>query len=459
MPVTKIYRFFLYAWLILILTMTFHQFYLESFAPPSPQDIRGFAMEKQVRRGGIYDRSGELIANTPILGAPRQLYDSSFLYSVGYHRPHLGETGIELRYTRELGGRDASANLVAVVSSVRGETAVGADVITTLDVHWQMAAVRALRGRKGAVIVLDPDTGAIMALVSKPGFDLETLEKNGQAILNNPEAPLLNRATAGQYPPGSLFKLIVASAAIRNHQEGRIFECKGKTVVDGKTIRDAGGEVHGKIGIADALKHSCNSYFIQLGLALGPAKLRSEARRWGLGSSVDLPVPVAKGNVPGRRLSPASIGSFAIGQGELLATPLQMARAFGVVAADGWLRPVHMVKSIRYPLVGGEWPVYPGQSYRVISKETAEVIKDWLTTAVNSGTGSRAYIRDLHIAGKTGTAETGKGVSHAWFGAFAEHHGEKRVVLVLVEHGGSGGRVAAPIAREILKSAQRGEYW
>ncbi|HEX2954479.1 MAG TPA: penicillin-binding transpeptidase domain-containing protein, partial [Bacillota bacterium] len=435
MPAAKIYRFFLYAWLMLILTLTFHQFYLESFAPPSPQDIRGFALEKQVRRGGIYDRSGELIADTPTIGGKRHLYDNSFLYSVGYHLSNIGETGIELRYTRQLGGRDASADLVEAVASAKGDTLVGADVITTLDIHWQMAAVHALGGRKGAIVVLNPETGEILSLVSEPSFDPDLLGKEAKLILDNPDAPLLNRATAGLYPPGSLFKLIVASAAIRYHQDDHIFECKGETVVDGKPIRDAGGEVHGRLGIAAALKYSCNSYFIQMGLLLGPARLRSEARRWGLGSSVDLPVPSSKGNLPLWGLSPAAVGSFAIGQSELLATPLQMARAFGVIASGGWLRPVHLVKEIRYPMVGGEWPVYPGRSRQVISGGTAKVIRNWLSDAVSSGTGSRAYISGLNMAGKTGTAETGDGRSHAWFCAVAEAGKEKRVILVLVEHG------------------------
>lgn len=459
LPVFRIYRFFLWAWLLLIATLTYHQFILENISAPNPQDLRGFSQENQVRRGGIYDRNGELIAVTPGLGRERYLVDDSFLFSVGYHLQKVGETGIELNYSPKLSGGNAPGELAEVISAVKQESIRGADVVVTMDRRWQTAACRALGERKGVVIVIDPADGGLLTLVSRPGYSLEKWKKDPSSLLKDDNSPLLNRATCGLYPPGSLFKLIVTAAALRYHQEGRTFVCKGETIIEGRHIRDAGGEIHGRIGLGDALKFSCNSYFLQMGMVLGPARLRAEARRWGLGRLIPLPVPTSSGHIPEGAMSRLAVASMAIGQGELLTTPMQMAHILSAIASGGRLPPIHMVQSIRYPAPGGDWRIFPGLFHRVTSVQSAQKIQEWLSNAVRSGTGHRAYIPGLNVFGKTGTAETGDGPSHAWFLACAEWHGAKRVILVLVEHGGSGGSVAAPIAREILKSAQRGEFW
>lgn len=459
MTTNSIRRFFKISWLIMGIALAYHQLFLNEALPVSPFDLRSFSLENQVRRGGIYDRRGELLANTQLIGEKRILAGNSWLHTVGYHLMEVGESGLELRYSRELSGYDTAGKIARILAEIRGEEAIGANLMTTLDGHWQAAAVRALGWRKGTIVVLDPVHGDILAMVSRPCLDPNELYLGEQA-LHNKDAPLLNRATSGLYPPGSLFKIIVASAAYRYGMDMMEFQCEGSILVNGRRFHDAEKKAHGRIGLNKALCVSCNSYFIQLGRALGERRLRAEARRWGLCTTPSLPIPAQGGRFPERFSDDVEFAAFLIGQGKLLVTPLQIARAYGVVAAGGKLPPLRLVNAVDYPWCGGEQTISRPPAPRVISRDHALRLHHGLRGVVTQGTGWRSDLTEVIVAGKTGTAEMGGSTpSHAWFAAIGEYRNERRVVLVLVEQGGNGGRVAAPIAGDILKSAQRGEYW
>lgn len=459
MAIDTIRRFFIAVWVILMMTLACHQLLFQEILPVSPYDSRGFSLEKQVRRGGIYDRRGELLANTPNPEGVRHLVGSSYVHTVGYHLEDVGETGLELRYSRELSGVDSMGDISRIIAKVKGTAAVGADLMTTLDRRWQRAAVKALGLRKGAVIVLDPYQGEVLAMVSQPGFEPSQLRR-GTQVFKDINAPLVNRATSGLYPPGSLFKVIAASAAYRYGYDKAEFICDGFIPANGHIIHDAEKKPHGRIGLNKALSVSCNSYFVQLGRTIGAKRLIAEARRWGFGVPPSFDIPVQSGRLPHNFQDVSDFAAFSIGQGALLTTPLHVARAYGIIAADGKLPPLRLVSGVRYSWCNEIKSTLRPPSPRVIPKDRAARLYDGLRGVVTDGTGRRSELAEVIVAGKTGTAETGESTaSHAWFAAIGEYQGKRRVVVVLVEHGGSGGRVAAPVVRDILKSAQRGEYW
>ena len=418
-----------------------------------------------------------------LLGYVREVSDDQMKQGRYRRGDMIGQSGLERLLDEYLRGRDGGERIEVdamgrpVQVMRREEPDPGAQVVTTVDRRIQEAAERAMAGRSGAVVVMDPRNGDVLAMTSSPAFELDRLAGNLDKdewlkVIRDPLTPLMNRALQSQYAPGSVFKVVVAAAGL---QEGsltpmdRIY-CNGEFHLGQWTFKDWKEGGHGHVDTRSALIHSCNIFFYQAGLKVGPAAIARYAEAFGLGSpsGIDLGgekpglVPFVDGRrrVDGRKWQAGDTVNMSIGQGQVLVTPMQVARMMSAVANGGVLWRPRLVQ--RVERVDGSL------AYSSASKMTGRVdlspivwafLRHALSGVVNEGgTGGAARIPGIDVAGKTGTAQSinksdaAKGQDHAWFASFAPVQDPEVVVVVLVERGGKGGQVAAPIARQIYQA-------
>lgn len=382
---------------------------------------------------------------------------------IGYATPEQGATGLEQRYNRYLAG---SYGTGAILDRLRDEKKQGADIRLTLDTRVQKTAEALLVGRRGAVAAIEPRTGKVLALASSPGFDLNQVLTDFASIRKTEGAPLLNRSTAGLYPPGSTFKVVTATAALNGGKwsSSSTFNDKGVYVVDGRPIYNAGKTKYGLHNLTDALTFSINTTFAQIGDQLGGRKLGGEMTRFGFGRPTEIDLPSSEVAVSGRyrrgKLLPndqrgEDSARIAIGQENLQVTPLQMAMVAGAIANGGRMqRPYLMQRAITRDgvVVKQQRPEEVGS---VSSAYIASEVGRMMQSVVSEGTGTRAGLSGLSGAGKTGTAETGDPKrNQAWFIGYAPAGSPKVAVAVVIEDTpGTGGTEAAPIAGEVMRTA------
>lgn len=430
-------------------------------------DRREFNPAHRFRAGRITDRKGRTLAGSRVTeGGIRRVYPYGPVFShvIGYNHPIYGMTGLEAAgRTRLMRGslrtRGDLAHLGAALLDREGHTE-GPALTSTLDVDLQLTAHTLLEGRRGSVVLMDVRTGDLLALVSRPEFDPNRLHPrlfSGQTE----GSPLLNRSLAGLYPPGSVFKVLVAAAALNGGFTGTL-----DTPADGFTtapanpkIRDhdyyiarqAGREWrgHGRIGLAEALAKSSNVFFAQLGIRTGAGALTDAMDAAGMLSRFSISerpeATLSQGPARVTALSdarPYGIAQFSIGQGDLLVSPLHIAMITAAVARGG---------ETVFPRIDSAQPVRTGG--RLCSEEHAAALRWMLRRAVTEGTGRGAVMPEISVAGKTGTAQTGAGrESHSWFTGFAPSEDPRWAFAVIVEHGGYGSRAAVPVARQLLQT-------
>ena len=415
-----------------------------------------------------------------LLGYVREASEEQ-LRSGRYRRGDIvGQSGLERLLDEYLRGKDGGERIEVDVMGrpvrlvQQTEPHAGAQVVTTVDRRVQEAAERAMEGHAGAAVVLDPRSGDVLALVSTPAFEIDRFTGSIDRaawlrIVQDPNFPLLNRTIQSQYAPGSVFKIIVAAAGL---QEGTLtpadsVTCTGEFRLGGVTFKDWKEGGHGRVDLYRALAESCNVFFYQAGLRVGGAAITRYARAFGFGAPTGVELGSEKpGLVPQprlRRRNPWPAGdtvNMSIGQGALLVTPMQVARFMAAVANGGVLWRPRLVQRVERPGQGVVWSDAGEVNGHVeLSPAVWAFLRHALWGVVNDGgTGGGARIPGLDIAGKTGTAQmiakskAALGQDHAWFAAFAPVREPEVVVVVLVERGGKGGQVAAPIARKILNA-------
>lgn len=400
------------------------------------------------------------------------------------HKPTdvVGKMGLERLYNDSLMGRSGQRRVIVDSRGKQVEllgtepAAPGLDFLLTIDQELQAKAEDALKGHKGAIVALDPRTGDILAMASQPAFDpnlfaVQVATEDWNRLIQNPDKPLLNRAIQAQLAPGSIFKIIVAAAAL---EEGIVtpettVQCPGYAYHYGRKFHCWRRSGHGRMNLHSALVQSCDVYFYHLGKQLGIERIAEYAKKFGLGAPTGIDMPSeAEGIIPSPEWKKRTrnqewyLGetiSVAIGQGPITTTPLQLAYSIGGIASGGvFVRPrIHLTKT-------------PAEPRRVeIAPETVQEITDALYGVVNeaAGTGIGAQLPGLDVAGKTGTTQvvsfetlqklTDKQrkaknlLPNAWFVGWAPRRNPEIVVAVLVEHGGSS-RTAIPLAREIIRT-------
>src|SRR5215211_6654405 len=421
-----------------------------------------------IPRGVIYDPDG----------VARRVYpEASSAEITGYFSPLLyGSSGLEASWDDELAGRSGGNPFTRALESLRGLPRRGIDLHLTIDTDLQRLAHEALGDRTGAAVLLDIETGAVLTLASSPSFDANDLvvvtaadrdpaQAAFAALTSNPSSPLVQRATSGLYPPGSTFKTITAAAAIDTGvaRPDSIYEDAGELTIAGHTLveQNRPDDQQTLWSLTESLAWSLNVFFAQVGLQLGGDALAEAARGWGWESDIpfDLPVEASRVSVtPGFLDDPVALAETAFGQGELLATPLQMALVASGIANHGEIMRPHLVASFAEPDRETVRETRPSRWRWGTGAEAADQTAAMMVYAVENGALGTAFVPGYTIGGKTGTAETGSGDPHAWFIGFIGLPGAdpRYAVAILLEAGGGGGQVALPIGRDLLVAAMAG---
>ena len=413
-----------------------------------------------------------------LLGYVREANDDQLKQGRYRRGDMVGQSGLERLLDQYLRGSDGGERIevdamgrpIRVIQHT--EPNPGAQVVTTVDRRIQEAAERAMEGHAGAVVVMDPRDGDVLAMVSTPAFALDqftgTIGREAWVqLVRDPSHPMLNRTVQSQYAPGSVFKIVVAAAGLQETTltpVDRVY-CNGEFHLGNWTFNDWKEGGHGTVDLHRAIVQSCNPYFYQAGLKIGIDTIARYARAFGLGAPTGIDLPGEKlGLIPGphrgKRWSYAGdTVNLSIGQGAILVTPMQVARMMSAVANGGVLfkpRLVQRVERADGQLLYSDPGLVNG--HLALSPMVWAFLKQSLLDVVNEGTGTEARIPGIDIAGKTGTAQmtansrAQRGQDHAWFASFAPVHDPQYVVVVLVERGGKGGHIAAPIARQIYNA-------
>lgn len=443
--------------IVLILYITYLQVMQSDELANHALNMRARALENTVQRGDIYDQTHKKIAYSEknAAGGFTRVYPYNALFSqpIGYYGNQLGKTGIEGFCDAELSGGTQIANKLGVIGHLMPATR-GNGIKLTLDYAIQLSAYQALGDHKGAVVVLDANTGAVLAMVSKPNFDPNALERDWTEIKDDQSAPLLNRASQGLYPPGSILKVMIADAALNEKviSTSDTYDCPGYLKLgDQYTLYEDDHAIHGKVDLEKGLAVSCNVMFGSLALELGPERLAKAFKRFGFFERLDNEIPESEIHLPDLdELGRGDLCQIGIGQSSLLVTPLRMAMIASAFANDGGMMKPYLIDEIISPS-GGIIEKHTAENWlRVTDPETARMMLNAMRNVVAEGTATRAYVQEAKVAGKTGSAENSSGDSHAWFIGSASVSARNLAFAIIVENGGSGGRTAAPIAKKII---------
>jgi peptidoglycan glycosyltransferase len=462
----------------LLLSTSWIQYVGASQVSAGQGNVRQIYREFGRERGPIVVAGQPVAASTEVGGDYQYLreYPGGELYahSTGFYSIVYGTTAIENARNDELAGTAGSLFYSRIGQILTGADPAGGSVELTLDPAVQQAAWDALGDQRGAVVAIEPSTGRILAMVSKPSYDpallashdLGAVQEAWETLNADPARPLENRAISGRlYPPGSVFKIVTAAAALESGDYTPESQLPGPAELDlpltTATLPNYGSRPCGPDDVttlAEAMRISCNTAFGQIGIDMGGDALREQAERFGYQTELEIPLRVTESTVPEGLNAPQS-AQAAVGQFDVRVTPMQVAMTSAAVANDGVMMRPQLVRTVRGPDLQVLEDVQPEVLGDPIEPATAEALTQMMLTVVDSGTGTSAQIAGVRVAGKTGTAQTGNDQDpHAWFTSFAPADDPQVAVAVVVENGGelgsetSGGRVAAPVARAVMEA-------
>jgi peptidoglycan glycosyltransferase len=442
----------------------------------NPSNRRELLEEQRIPRGLIYARDGTVLARSRQLGAGQtkryvRTYPQGSLFShvVGYSFVDKGSAGIERYRNDELAGR--TNEFESIIDELSGSKQEGNDLVTSLDPDAQRTALGLLQGAgRGAVVALEPGSGRVRVMASSPDYDPNEIPDTFSSLNRDRSSPLFNRSTQSQYPPGSTFKVVTATAALDSgrYTPGSIVSGKSPKVISGKPLQNAGNAPFGALTLTQGLTSSVNTVWAEVGEKLGRKTMFKYMRRFGLDSRPPIDLSRSELAVSGvfdsrGRLrdsdDPIDIGRVAIGQADLLVSPLQMAEVAATVANRGRRMKPRLVRRVVAKDGRVKERVGSERAATVMKPATAAALTEMMKSVVNSGTGTRAQIPGIQVAGKTGTAEViGGEANQVWFIGFAPADDPRVALAVTVEkrqEGEQGGTVAAPIAKSVLEELLR----
>ena len=466
--------------IVLLLALIINLSYIQVF---KAGDLRNQAGNQRVtlteysrERGPILLGSQTIAESTPTTDSLKYLREygdgSTYAAITGFYSLVYGATGIESEANDVLAGNDSRFFVDRLQQLFANREPKGGAIRLTIDPDAQLAAMKALNGRTGAVVAIDPTTGAILALASSPSFDPNLLSSHdAQEIQNTYEElnadsnqPMLNRPLAMTLPPGSTFKLVTAAAALESGKYFAESELPGPTEINLPGTDVQLGNWNGKsCGTDDvttlraALEISCNTAFAWLGMELGADAIGEQAQKFGFESEFDVPMTAAVSRFPTDLNKPQTAMS-AIGQFDVRATALQMALVAAGIANDGVVMKPYLVSQILGPDLTVLQNTNPSAFGRAMSVENSKILRDMMVGVVTKGTASNARISGINVGGKTGTAENAPGEpAHAWFVGLAPSDQSKVAVAVVLQNGGgasevSGNALAAPIAAAVMRA-------
>lgn len=426
----------------------------------NPYNKRQEALAKKVEKGKILSGDGKVLAETKTdsEGEEKRVYPYGKMFCHVVGRDSNSMTGIEREYCYPLLTSHRNP-LEQLVDTFRGEKTPGDQVVTTLDAELQEAAYNALGDHKGAVVALEPATGKILSMVSKPAYDPNTVARDWDKLVNASQknSKLINRATQGLYPPGSTFKIMTAMEYImENPEDYRDFSyrCKGTDRFSGNVINCYGKERHGKLDLQSAFAKSCNGAFAQMGTELDLPKFRklNEKFYFNRDLSVDFEYNKSKFSL-NEDSDMGEITQTAMGQGRTMITPLENAMITSAIANGGEMMKPYLVDRLETENGRTVTQYEPKSQGKAVEEWVARKMNKLMKSVVNEGTGTSLASLPVQVAGKTGSAEfDSQGTSHAWFVGYAPADNPKIVVSVVVEGAGTGSQYAVPIAKKLFEN-------
>ncbi|OPY57188.1 MAG: Penicillin-binding protein A [Pelotomaculum sp. PtaU1.Bin035] len=442
---------------VLVVYLSYLQAVMGSNLAANPYNRRLQDIEARVRRGNIYDAKGIVLARSEFNNnTGRRVYSrgADMSHITGYISGLYGRAGLESAYDSYLLGMEGADLIRNFVNKLLGKEQKGGDLTLTIDADLQGLAMELLRGRRGAVVLIDTRTGALRVMASSPSFDPNHLEESWPRLVQDEDSPLLNRAAQGAYPPGSTFKVVTAAGALAANPgiATSTFNCPGYLMVGGYKLDDLAA--HGAVDLKKALAVSCNTTFAQLGLGLGADGFYRTIKAFGMDQDPGLEIPVRPGTLaaPGK-MTPTELAGSAIGQGEVLVSPLHMALAAAAIANKGVIMRPYLAESVKDSAGETVRQAVHRPWLTATTPEISGIIKDGMVDAVRYGTAGAAAVSGMQVAGKTGSAQNPRGQTHAWFIGFAPADQPRLAVAVILENAGPGGTVAAPVAGRLLSAA------
>lgn len=422
----------------------------------SPYNVRLDSMAERVVRGKILDQDGNTLAETIVAEDGTETrnypYGDLFAHVVGYDAN--GKSGLESTENFELLTSNAFF-LEQLKREIQEEKNIGDNIITTLNTDLQKAAYNALGSYKGAVVVMEASTGKILAMVSKPTFNPNTIVEDWDWLTNDENSALLNRATQGAYAPGSVFKLVTTLEYMRENDsyENYSYYCEGAIEADGTTIHCAGNHAHGSETLADSLAYSCNSSYVNMGLNLNIKSFRNTAEDLLFNSKLPNILPYTESKFQLTEKSDASeIMMTSMGQGKTQVSPYHMTLISAAIANGGNLMKPYLVDQVVNDTGNVISKNMPEKYEKLMTSDEASVLKEYMSGVVEYGTGMALKNSTYSVAGKTGTAEysSDKTKSHSWFSGFSNIENPEIVVTVVVESADQSGKSAVSVAKKVF---------
>ncbi len=470
-PIIRLYGFVVVLFALLVAFTSRWTIFEAASLRENKLNARALLEHERIDRGPIVAADGTILArsNRGAEGTYERTYPTGSLFgnAVGYYYTNLGSTGIERYRSSALNGQ-SDTGLQAILDQLQGRKPTGEKLFTTLDPKAQRVAVEALGENKGAVVALEPRSGAVTVMATSPGYDPNALRstKAFGELGRDPNAPLVNRATQFGYAPGSTFKVVTATAAIDSGAFTTSSTLSGRNniPISGVALKNDENESLGQITLTEALAKSVNTVWAQVAVKLGKQTLATYMERFGFDRKPQLDYPAGEMSVSGeqgereRIVPPTServdVGRMGIGQDKLAVTPLQMAEVAATVANRGKLMVPHLTQRIVNAEGQTVLRVAPKVQSVVMKPSTAAAVTTMMEAVVNEGTGTSAQIPGVQVAGKTGTAETqiGTAINNVWFIAFAPAQNPRVAIAVTLSHvPGQGAAFAAPVAKRVIE--------
>lgn len=466
----RVFYGFATGFVVLVGVLAYWQVYAQESLANSPQNDLQIRRSLESPRGLILAGDGETVLAKSVKQTTENgeaIYERTYpqgpLYSniTGYWSVRYGATGIESAERSTLSGGTADpATVQQLINQSSSGPSPGNNVVLTIDPELQKLASEQLansRTGRGSAMAIDPQTGEILALASQPSYDPNNIGENFQELQNDPDAPLLARATQGLYTPGSVFKTITAAAGLKSGLEpSREFVDDGDYIANGYRVTNYKGRSYGRVDFTEALALSVNAVFAKIAVEfVGAEPLAQMARSFGFGDTYDdFPLAVTPSSLGGGQPSSWKdnyLASLGFGQGEVQTNVFEMGMVAASVANEGTMMRPRIIEEIRSP--GGVIieNKSPSERREVLDEETAKELQKMMRKVVTDGGAGGAEIEGTTVAGKTGTAEVSSGEPHSWFIAFAPAEDPEIAVAVLVENGEEGFKSALPIAREMIQ--------
>lgn len=424
----------------------------------SPYNVRLDSMSDRVVRGKILDNEGNTLAETVVAedGTETRNYPYGEIYAhvVGYDS--MGKSGLESTENFNLLTSNAFF-LEKLAKEFQEKKNIGDNVVTTLNTELQTAAYNALGSYKGAVLVMDASTGKVLAMVSKPTFDPNTIAQDWEQLSNDENSVLLNRATQGAYAPGSIFKIVTTLAYMRQNTSYANYSylCQGEITEGDTTIHCAGNRVHGEEDLAASLANSCNASYSNMGLQLNLSSYQKTAEDLLFNSKLPNLLPYTQSKFQLTKDSDTSeVMMTAIGQGRTQVSPYHMALVTAAIANGGTLMKPYLVDQVVNYTGTTVTKNLPEKYGKLMTSEEAAQLKEYMSAVVQYGTGTALSGESYTVAGKTGTAEysSDKEKSHSWFTGFTNVDNPELVISVVVESADNSGMSAVTVAKKVLNA-------